>query len=201
MPKKTVRKTKGAEDNAPSREQWASIKLLALDVDGVLTDGTVFYGTEGELAKPFFIHDGMGLRLLEAAGIRVAVITSEDSALVHKRVSRLMLSGYRPGMKRKGEALRQLMTTFGVIRSQTAFIGDDVNDAEALELAGLPICTPQAAQAAKARAKYITSAAGGRGAVREVADLIIAAKGLDPVALWQGIHPQTATANKEKLPG
>ncbi|CAG0996924.1 partial 3-deoxy-D-manno-octulosonate 8-phosphate phosphatase (KDO 8-P phosphatase), partial [Gammaproteobacteria bacterium] len=113
----------------PSKQEWAAIKLVATDVDGVLTDATVLYGPQGELAKPFFIRDGMGMRLLEGAGVHVCVITSEDSALVGERVKKLMLSGYRPGQKRKGVALQALMDEFGASAAQTVFIGDDVNDA------------------------------------------------------------------------
>ncbi len=168
--------------------EWAAVKLFVTDVDGVLTDGTVLYGPEGELAKRFFIRDGMGLRLLEAAGVRVAVITSEDSPVVAGRVKRLMLSAYKPGMKRKGDALKALMQQFGAGAEQTVYVGDDVNDAEALAIAGLP-CTPRdATEFAKSRARVVTQADGGLGAVRELADRILSAKGLDPDELWRGIH-------------
>ncbi|MCC6572793.1 MAG: HAD hydrolase family protein [Planctomycetes bacterium] len=195
--KQTSTKVRQAKLTAPAREEWAGIKLVATDVDGVMTDGTVLYGAQGELAKNFFIHDGMGLRLLEAAGIRVCVITSEDSQLVHQRVSRLMLSAYKPGMKRKGEALKSLMTSYGVIRQQTVYIGDDVNDAEALEAAGIGVCPPEASKSARDRARYTTKAPGGRGALREVADLILEAKGLDPVTLWRSIHPDVSSSGNK----
>lgn len=174
----------------PSKQEWANIKLVATDVDGVLTDATVLYGAQGELAKSFFIRDGMGMRLLEGAGVHVAVITSEDSALVEARVKKLMLSGYRPGQKRKGAALQALMDQFGASASQTVFIGDDVNDAEAMQLAGISIAPCDASQAAKSLARYITVAGGGRGCIREVADLILAAKGVDAAALWASLHPK-----------
>ncbi len=167
---------------------WAHVKLLACDVDGVLTDGSVIYGPEGELAKAFFIRDGMGLRLLEAAGVRVAVITSEDSPVVHGRVKRLMLSAYKPGMKRKGDALRELMEQFGATKAETVYIGDDVNDSEAFEAAGISCAPADANHFAKRSSRFVTKANGGRGAVREIADLILEAKGLNPDTLWRGIH-------------
>lgn len=171
-----------------TQEEWARVRLFVTDVDGVLTDGHVLYGPEGELAKNFFIPDGMGLRLLEAADVRVGVITSEDSPVVSGRVKRLMLSAYSPGMKRKGEALKAVMEEFGAKPEETVFVGDDVNDAEALEIAGIP-CAPGDANAfAIERARYVTSKPGGAGAVREIANRIIEAKGLSPDKLWRGIH-------------
>jgi 3-deoxy-D-manno-octulosonate 8-phosphate phosphatase (KDO 8-P phosphatase) len=168
--------------------EWAAVKLFVSDVDGVLTDGSVLYGPDGELAKAFFIRDGMGLRLLEAADVRVGIITSEDSAVVGGRIRRLMLSAYRPGMKRKGDALRELMEKFGATPAETVFIGDDVNDAEALGIAGIPCAPADASEFALSRVRYVASRPGGRGAVREIADHILAARKLDPDALWQGIH-------------
>ncbi|MCA8917176.1 MAG: HAD-IIIA family hydrolase [Planctomycetes bacterium] len=173
-----------------SNEQWADVKLVVCDVDGVLTDGTVLYGPQGELAKPFYIRDGMGLRLLEAAGVKVGIITSEDSPVVSGRVKRLLLSAYRPGMKRKGEALRQLMGEFGATPEQTVYVGDDVNDSEAFEVAGIPCAPADASRFALDRVKYICSMPGGRGAVREIADLVLHAKKLDEDDLWKGIHIQ-----------
>ncbi len=176
-----------------TKKDWARVKLVATDVDGVLTDATVLYGPQGELAKPFFIRDGMGMRLLEAAGVRVGVITSEDSALVAARVKKLMLSAYRPGQKRKGEALKALMAEFGADASETVFIGDDVNDAEAMQLAGIAACPADASSYALSMARYVTSAPGGRGCIREIAEHILAAKGVDPVQLWVSLHPQAVS--------
>jgi 3-deoxy-D-manno-octulosonate 8-phosphate phosphatase (KDO 8-P phosphatase) len=173
-----------------SNDEWAAVKLFVTDVDGVLTDGAVLYGPEGELAKRFFIRDGMGLRLLEAAGVRVGVITSEDSAVVGSRIKRLMLSAYKPGMKRKGDALRELMQQFGAGRAETVYMGDDVNDAEALQAAGIPCAPADATAFAHQHARYVTHKQAGAGAVREIADLILQAKGLNPDELWRDIHKQ-----------
>lgn len=171
-----------------TQAEWAAVKLVACDVDGVLTDGTVIYGADGELAKAFFIRDGMGLRLLEEAGVRVAVITSEDSPVVAARVKRLMLSAYRPKMKRKGDALAGLLAEFGATAAQAVYVGDDVNDAEAFALAGIPVAPADAGSFALQRARFVSRFPGGRGAVREVADLVLQAKGVDSAALWARIH-------------
>lgn len=173
-----------------SKDEWAGVKLFVTDVDGVLTDGAVLYGPDGEFAKRFFIRDGMGLRLLEAAGVRVGVITSEDSAVVSGRIKRLMLSAYKPGMKRKGDALRELMQQFNASAAETVYVGDDVNDAEALQAAGIPCAPADATAFAQQHARYVCHKPGGTGAVREIADLILQAKGLDPDQLWQSIHKQ-----------
>ncbi|MBX3460308.1 MAG: HAD-IIIA family hydrolase [Planctomycetes bacterium] len=173
-----------------TEQEWAGVKLFATDVDGVLTDGTVLYGEGGELAKRFFIRDGMGLRLLEAAGVKVAVITSEDSPVVASRVRRLMLSAYCPGMKRKGDALKALMQQYGATPEQTVFIGDDVNDAEALQIAGISCAPADATEFARESARFVAGKPGGLGAVREIADLVLAAKGISAEQLWQSIHKQ-----------
>jgi 3-deoxy-D-manno-octulosonate 8-phosphate phosphatase (KDO 8-P phosphatase) len=173
-----------------TEQDWAGVKLFVCDVDGVLTDGTVLYGAQGELAKQFFIRDGMGLRLLEAAGVRVGIITSEDSPVVHGRMKKLMLSAYKPGMKRKGDALRELMKQFKAGGAETVYVGDDVNDAEAFEAAGIPCAPGDATEFARDSARYVTQAPGGRGAIREIADLVIAAKKLNPDKLWKGLHKE-----------
>lgn len=183
---------KRKQNNGVTKREWAAIKLVACDVDGVLTDASVLYGPEGEIAKRFFIRDGMGLRLLEAAGVRVAVITSEDSPVVGARVKRLMLSAYKPGMKRKGDALRHVMAQFSAAPNETVFIGDDVNDGEALAVAGIAVAPADASEFAIGRARYVTAKLGGNGAVREVADLILAAKGVDAARLWAEIHGDKA---------
>jgi YrbI family 3-deoxy-D-manno-octulosonate 8-phosphate phosphatase len=174
----------------PTKKEWANIKLVGTDVDGVLTDATVLYGPHGELAKPFFIRDGMGMRLLEAAGVHVCVITSEDSPLVAQRIQKLMLSSYKPGQKRKGAALQALMKEFSTSAAETVFIGDDVNDAEAMAIAGIAVSPADGSALARAAARHITKAPGGRGCIREVADLILAAKRIDPVKLWATLHPE-----------
>jgi 3-deoxy-D-manno-octulosonate 8-phosphate phosphatase (KDO 8-P phosphatase) len=179
-----------------TEEEWAAVKLFVCDVDGVLTDGTVVYGARGELSKTFFIRDGMGLRLLEAAGVRVGIITSEDSPVVSSRVKKLMLSAYKPGMKRKGAALRELMQQFNAGEAETVYVGDDVNDAEAFEAAGISCAPGDANDFAIQSARYVTVKAGGKGAVREIADTIIAAKKLNPDHLWHEIHKKAESHDK-----
>lgn len=171
-----------------TKAEWAGVKIVTCDVDGVLTDATVQYGPEGEMLRTFHIRDGMGMRLLEAAGVKVGIITSEKSKAVDARAKRLLLSAYRPGMKIKGQALQEIMDEFNATAAETVYVGDDFNDAEAFDVAGIPCCPADASTYARDKVRFESSFNGGRGAVREIAELILEAKGLDPVALWAGIH-------------
>ncbi|MDC1142005.1 HAD-IIIA family hydrolase [Planctomycetota bacterium] len=171
-----------------TKAEWAGVKLLICDVDGVLTDATVQYGPTGEMLRTFHIRDGMGMRLLEAGGVKVGIITSESSEAMDARAKRLLLSAYRPGQKLKGKALQEIMDEFNVTAAETVYIGDDFNDAEAFELAGIPCCPADASDYAKAQVRFQASYDGGKGAVREIAELVLAAKNLDPVDLWHNIH-------------
>ncbi|MHC4841865.1 MAG: KdsC family phosphatase [Planctomycetota bacterium] len=171
-----------------TKADWAGVKLFICDVDGVLTDGTVQYDQTGQMLRTFHIRDGMGMRLLEEAGVKVGIITSEQSEAVDARAKRLLLSAYRPGQKLKGKALQEVMDEFGVTPVETVYIGDDYNDAEAFELAGIPCCPSDASDFARDRVRFQANYGGGKGAVREIAEMILAAKELDPVELWHQIH-------------
>ena len=180
-----VKKTKADTSTKATARDFASVKLLILDVDGVLTDGGVYYGAEGEQLKRFFIPDGMGLVLLQRAGIPVAVMTTENSPRVTARIKQLKLAHYAPGISKKGEHLPRLCAEAGVDPKHAAYVGDDVNDVSALKQVGLPIGTRDCMDEVRAVVRYVTKAAGGNGAVREVANLILKAKGVDIPALWE----------------
>ncbi|MCK6438612.1 MAG: HAD hydrolase family protein [Planctomycetes bacterium] len=172
----------------PSRatsEDFACVKLLILDVDGVLTDGGVYYGADGEEMKRFHIPDGMGIVMLEKAGIPVAVMTTENSPRVASRVKQLGLRYYYPGVSRKGAHLTFILKATGVKAENVAYCADDINDVSALRQIGLPIAVANAMPEVVAVARYQTKASGGHGAVREVCNLILKAKGEDMVNLWE----------------
>ncbi len=159
------------------REQLAGVRLLALDVDGVLTDGTLYYGADGEQLKAFHVRDGLGIRLLHSAGIEVAVISARESAPLARRIRDLRIEHARFGTHNKGEALDRLMTSLGLASEQVAFAGDDLIDLPAMQRAGVAITVQDGHPLVQQRAHWVTAAPGGRGAVREIADALLAARG------------------------
>ncbi len=170
---------------ASSKVDFAQIKLLLLDVDGVLTDGKVYYGESGASLLPFYIPDGMGMVLLQRAGIKVAVMTTTEHDSVRSRMENLKVQYFRSGILSKGEELPKLLEEAGVEACNVAYVSDDINDISALEQVGVVIAVANAQEEVKAMADYVTQARGGEGAVREVCNQIMKAKGLDPVKLWE----------------
>ncbi len=152
---------------------WSNIKLLAMDVDGVLTDGTIEYRFDGTDAKRFHTADGLGIVLLHLCGIRVAWISGKASAAVERRAAELSIDSLKEGIRDKQRALQEIQAEFGVDGAKTAYIGDDWNDLPAFAAAGVKIAVANAADLVKQRADYVTQRMGGNGAVREVIDLIL----------------------------
>jgi 3-deoxy-D-manno-octulosonate 8-phosphate phosphatase (KDO 8-P phosphatase) len=158
------------------RLRAAAIKLVVSDVDGVLTDACVYYSAEGEALKRFSMRDGMGVELLRDAGIRTALLTREQSAIVQRRAEKLKIDCVWSGQRNKREALPRLIEELGFPLSAVAFIGDDVNDLGALSFvaeAGLAVCPADAVAKVVAQVHFVTSARGGCGAFRELCDLIL----------------------------
>ena len=152
------------------------MRLLCVDVDGVLTDAGMYYGPDGEVLKKFNTRDGMGLARLREAGVAVAIISGEDSAIVHARATKLKIDDVFSGAGDKRRAIDELCARHGMGMDEVAFIGDDLNDLPALECVGLACAVADAAEPVKAVAHYVTERRGGDGAVREVCELLIAAR-------------------------
>lgn len=152
------------------------IKLLALDVDGVLTDGQLYFSNSGEEMKSFSTLDGQGIKLLQDSGVAVALITARSSQLVSNRAENLGIRHLVQGSHDKLEALQQLQTSLGITMAETAYVGDDLPDLACIRRAGLGITVPNGHAAIQAQAFCSTEAAGGRGAVREVCDWIMQAR-------------------------
>ncbi len=170
-----------APDQALCR-RLAAVRLLALDVDGVLTDGRLFFTAQGDEAKAFNIQDGLGIKLLRRAGVEVALITGRTSPLTARRAADLQLTYLVQGREDKKEALAELLQTLGLQFSEVAYVGDDLPDLGAIESVGVGITVANAHWAVRERAHHVTRHAGGDGAVREVCDLILHARGqLDAV--------------------
>lgn len=157
------------------RARAAHIRLLVSDVDGVLTDAGVYYSARGEEMKRFSMRDGMGVELLRSAGIRTALMTREESAIVSARAAKLSIDLLWSGHRDKGTALPRLVAELGLTPDAVAYIGDDVNDLDALRWvsAGLAVCPSDAVTKVREAAHFVTAARGGHGAFRELCDLIV----------------------------
>ncbi len=153
---------------------WGKVKLLAMDVDGVLTDGTIEYRSDGTDAKRFHTADGLGIVLVRLSGIRVAWISGKASPAVERRAGELSVDALKQGIRDKNRALKTIQAEWGIAPEATAYMGDDWNDLPAFGAAGMKIAVGNAAELVKQRADYVTQRDGGNGAVREVIDLIIA---------------------------
>ena len=152
------------------------IRLLCVDVDGVLTDAGMYYGPDGEVLKKFNTRDGMGLARVREAGVAVAIISGEDSAIIHARAAKLKIDDVCCDAANKRSAISTLCDKHGLRLEEVAFIGDDLNDLSALECVGLACAVADAAEPVQAVAHYVTRRRGGDGAVREVCELLIAAR-------------------------
>lgn len=155
------------------------LKLVLTDCDGVLTDGGVYYSERGEELKRFNIRDGMGVeRLRNLAGIETGIVTGEFSGSVSRRAEKLGITELHLGAKDKAAVLRSIMGRLGLDSSEVAYIGDDVNDLPAFGLVGLTACPADALEPITAVADIVLTRPGGHGAFRELAELLLLARGI-----------------------
>ena len=152
------------------------IRALILDVDGVLTDGGMYYGPGGEGLKRFNVKDGMGLRLVIEAGIAVALISGENSEILRRRAEKLKIADIFVGIEDKLRTMETFLASMKIGTDEAAYVGDDVNDLEAMKKAALPIAVADAVPEVRKAAKWVTSRKGGEAAVREVCDALLAAR-------------------------
>ncbi|AKH68863.1 3-deoxy-D-manno-octulosonate 8-phosphate phosphatase, YrbI family [Spongiibacter sp. IMCC21906] len=158
-------------------EKARQIKLLAMDVDGVLTNGSLYFGNSGEEMKAFSILDGLGIKLLRDAGIRPAIITGRSSTLLERRAAELKIDLIYQGREDKLVALEELRADLGLEMAEIAYVGDDLPDLSAIIKAGLGITVANGHSFVARHADWQTDAAGGSGAVREICELILKAQG------------------------
>ncbi|OON88215.1 HAD family hydrolase [Pyramidobacter sp. C12-8] len=151
-------------------------RLLAMDVDGTLTDGSVFIDAAGNEFKRFDIQDGMGMALFRKAGGKVAWISGRFSAVTELRARELHVDFLANGVAEKLPVLRKIAAEAGVTAGEVIFIGDDVNDRECVRWAGLGVAVANAVPALKASASHVTQRSGGSGAIREVVDMVLASE-------------------------
>ncbi|NPA53403.1 MAG: HAD-IIIA family hydrolase [Aquificae bacterium] len=158
-------------------EKAKNIKLFAMDVDGVLTDGKIFYSSEGEEIKAFNVKDGLGIKLLKNVGIKTALISGRKSLAVEKRGKELDIDFLFLGEKNKIKVLEKLSFELSVKNENILYIGDDLIDLQILKSVGFPVCVPSSPNILKKECIYITKRDGGNGAVREVIDLLLELRG------------------------
>lgn len=158
-----------------------NVKLLILDVDGVLTDNGLYLDDKGIESKRFNVVDGMGIWLAHKAGIKVALISGRPSKATQFRASQLRIKHVYLGQPDKTKAYRRLRTNLKLKDDQIAYIGDDILDVPLLKQVGLPICVKNANPKVKRFAKMVTKTKGGEGAVREVVEMLLKARGKDPL--------------------
>src|SRR5690625_3489732 len=159
------------------RDRAAAVRLMVFDIDGTLTDGSLWYHEHGETLKRFNVLDGQGLRLLSAGGVIVAWITARAGPAVTRRAADLGINDVQQGVHHKADALQALMQRHGVSGAEVGYMGDDINDLPAMQLAGFAVSVPAAPPYVAQVAHWITERQGGHGAVRECCDVVLAAQG------------------------
>ncbi len=153
------------------------LKLMIFDVDGVMTDGTLYYSERGEELKAFNVRDGQGIKMLRRYGVEVALITARSSRAVELRAADLGIAHVYQGVEDKRGAYSALLAQLGLAPEQSGYMGDDLPDLPLFARCGFAATVPAASEAVKSRAHYVTRARGGRGAVREVSDFVLRAQG------------------------
>jgi 3-deoxy-D-manno-octulosonate 8-phosphate phosphatase (KDO 8-P phosphatase) len=156
-----------------SADELDRIKAVVLDVDGVLTDGTIYWGSGSEEWKRISFVDIMGISIGQRAGLRFALISGEEGPLLDRLILRLRISDVYRGCKDKAGALRDFADKAGLSLDQVCYMGDDVNDVPAMRLAGLAAAPASAHRSAREAARVVTESDGGHGAVREIVDLLV----------------------------
>ena len=164
-------------------ERAARTRALVLDVDGVLTDGRLYFDNQGNEMKAFCTRDGLGIRALQRGGLMVALITGRQSQIVANRAANLGIEHIYQGRNDKLNALHELLAATGLEAPEVCYAGDDWVDIPVLDRVGLAVTVADADAVVKGRVHWITSRNGGHGAVREICDLILAARGLDQQVL------------------
>lgn len=158
-------------------EKLEKVKILLLDVDGVMTDGSIIYNDNGDEIKAFCVKDGLGIRLLMNAGIKAGVVTGRSSEALRHRCRNLNIEYIFEGVLNKAEILGKITEITGIQASEIAYMGDDLPDIPIMRITGIPIAVADAHEKVIETACIVTSAKGGNGAIREVCEAILKAQG------------------------
>lgn len=156
---------------------YSKLKLVVLDVDGTLTDGGIYYDSQGNEMKRFDVKDGLGIKLGMAAGLEFAIITGRVSPMVERRVKELGIQHLVQGAQKKAPALRELMASCGFEPDQVAYMGDDLNDLPAMKLVGICACPVDADDMIREMCAFVSECPGGHGAVRDFIQTALQARG------------------------
>lgn len=173
------------------------VKLVVLDVDGTLTDGVIDIDDEGRERKRFHIHDGLGIVMAQAVGLRIAVLTARHSGATEHRMARLGVSDIIQGSGDKGLALRQLMSRDGLQAAEVAFVGDDLTDLPAFDVVGVKIAVADAVERVRESADWVTPRPGGHGAVRDALEEILRRQGRLDAAVAAYLAHQAARGSRQ----
>ena len=172
-------------------EKAAGVKLVIFDVDGVLTDGRIYYGADGEALKVFNTQDGHAIKMLIASGVDVAIISGRESAMVERRARDLGIGYVQQGVQEKAQALERLANDASVALEAMAHVGDDLPDLPIMLRVGLSIAVADAHPLVRDKADWVTGLGGGRGAAREACELVMHAQG----TLSKGVEPFLNTSS------
>ncbi|MBC6417398.1 MAG: HAD-IIIA family hydrolase [Prochloron sp. SP5CPC1] len=151
----------------------STVKLLAMDADGILTDGGIYYTDDGKQIKRFNVKDGQGLKLVGNCGINLAIISASNSPAILHRAESLGIANVFVGVEDKLEVLKELCQTLNITFSEVAYVGDDINDLTIMKRVRCPLTVADAIYEVKETAVYVTQKQGGQGAIREICDLLI----------------------------
>ena len=158
-------------------EKAKKIKMMVMDVDGVLTDGSILFASGRQEIKAFFVHDGLGLRMAHRAGIVTALISARESEMVTRRAAELQIPEVHQRIEHKIPVWENLLKKYQLLPENVAMVGDDLSDLPLLQRAGLSVAVANAVEEVKGRVDYVTRLPGGRGAVREAVELVLRAQG------------------------
>ena len=173
-------------NNQELKEKAKNIKLIAFDVDGVLTDGSIIYDETGKESKRFNAKDGQGIVCVEKAGIITAIITARENGTVRHRAENLGITELHQGVKYKLPVLEKIMNKYSFTPENVAYMGDDLPDICILEKIGLSACPNDAVDEVRGMCDFVSSKDGGRGAVRELCDFVLRSQDIEPLDIVRG---------------
>jgi 3-deoxy-D-manno-octulosonate 8-phosphate phosphatase (KDO 8-P phosphatase) len=165
------------ELNSETLERAGRVRLILLDVDGVLTDGRIHMSSNGDEGRSFFVRDGLGIRMGQVAGLEFGILSGRESEVVARRAAELRITELHQRVHYKADCFREVVERLGIPADAVCFVGDDLIDVPAMRLAGFAVAPADAAPETLEAAHYVTQCEGGRGAVREVVDLVLRASG------------------------